>query len=305
MRRSICLFSCGFLSISIALLPITGDAVFPIAALGKEILQNIIFGQVKDQMIGSLANMGCKGARLAGVIASASAGKNFGGGGLPGGLPGGMPPGFPPGMPGGANVPGQGFAMPNGTGMPPVGGKSMRAARAGGIPTATPEQAEAMMRNGMPDVATVLSQMPGGSEMSPEQAAQVQQAMAEVQNAMSHPLSRAETLQVFDEMASLGLMTDEMRSEARDCITLGPPGSDNAVGTTGAMMKNMVLPRLRDTKARLAELTPEEQNQLADGLVDALKQASPQDRKAFLDGVGIGFFPAPVMETVRAKIAKR
>ena len=292
MRRSAFLVFSGFVSASIAMIPMTSEAVLPVL-FGKQILQDIIFGQVKDLMIGSLANMGCKGARLAGVIASASAGKHLGGG-----VPGAMPPGMPGG---GMKLPGPGMTMPNGAGMPGMGGASLRAARAGaGMPNATPEQAQAMMRGVMPDPST-LAQMPG---MSPEQAAQMQQAMATMQEAMSQPLSRAETIGVFDELASLGLLTNEMRNEARDCIALAPPGSDDAIGTAGAMMKNMVLPALRDAKARLAVLTPAEQSQLADDMVAALREASPRDRKLFLDGLGAGFFPAPVVETVRAKMAK-
>ncbi len=288
MRRTISSVFSGFLTASIASFPTSSGAVFPVAMLGKEILQNVIFGQVKNQLIGSLANMGCKGARLAGVIASASAGKNFGGGGMPGGMP--------PGIPGG------GIGIPGGEGLPPTGHASIRAARGGvGIPEVSQAQAEAMMRSGTPDMATMMSQMPG---MSPEQAAQMQKSLASMQEAMSHPLSRAETLDVFDELASLGLLTNEMRGEVRDCIELAPLGSDSAIGTTGAIMKSSVLPALRDAKLRLNSLTPEEQNQLADGLVDALKQASPKDRQVFLNGFGAGFYPAPVVETVRARMVK-
>lgn len=300
MQRSTSLALCIFVSISIAVIPTTSDAVLPVL-LGKELLKNIVFGQVRDQMIGSLANMGCKGARLAGVIASASVGNSPGRGGLSGGMSGALP-GMPGGLPGGARPPGSGMTPLGNMGVPPTGGASMRAARGGvGIPNATPEQAQAMMRSGMPD-PSMFAQVPG---MSPEQAAQMQSALANMQEAMSHPLSRAETVGVFDEMASLGLLTNEMRGEARDCILLAPAGSDDAIGAAGALMKNMVLPALRDTKARLASLTPEERNQLIDGLVDGLREASPQDRKLFLDGFGAGFFPAPVVEGVRAKMAER
>ncbi len=301
MRRLVHGISCGFLAAAVALFPLTSDAVFPVAMLGKQILQNVIFGQVKDQMIGSLANMGCKGARLAGLIASAGAARPSpgGGGGMPGGGMGGMLGG---GMntPGGMNLPGAGMTPPNGMNSR-GGGASMRAARGGiGIPEMTPEQAQAMMANGMPDPAMLSQKM--GHPMSPEQAAQVQQAMSGMQQAMSHPLSRAETLEVFDELADMGLMTSEMRGEVHDCITLAPAGSEQALGTSGTMIKTMVLPQLRDVRQRLNNLTPEEQNQLSDGLVDALQHASARDRKAFLDGFGAGFYPAPVVRTVRGRL---
>jgi hypothetical protein len=52
----------------------------------------------------------------------------------------------------------------------------------------------------------------------------------------------------------------------------------------------------------MAATSPEEQKQLADGMVDALNSASPSDRKSFFDGMGLGFFPAPVVEQVRARV---
>jgi hypothetical protein len=141
--------------------------------------------------------------------------------------------------------------------------------------------------------------------MTPEQMAQVQQTMAAMQGAMANPLSREETLGVFDELGDLGLLTDSMRSEARDCIMLAPPGSDAQVGATGALIKTTVLPRLREAKQRLANLTPEEQDQLAQSMIEELQKASAADRKAFLDGLGVGFFPAPVVEKVQAGVAAR
>jgi hypothetical protein len=38
--------------------------------------------------------------------------------------------------------------------------------------------------------------------------------------------------------------------------------------------------------------------------VESLQNASAQDRKLFLEGFGAGFFPAPVVESVRAKMGK-
>ena len=238
MRRSV-LFACRVtVSLSIVLLPLTGHAVLPIAVLGKEFLRNVIFGQAKDQLIGSLAGMGCKGARLASLIASVDSAKTFAGGGMP---------------------------------------------------------------RGMPNPAM----MPSMSEMSPEQATQMQNAMAAMQQAMEHPLSRAETIAVFDEMASLGLMTNEMRGQVRECIELAPSQSVQSVGMAGAMVKSMMLPALRDAKQTMNNLTPAEQDELADALVDGLKQSSAKDRQVFLEGFGAGFFPAPVVAKVRARIAQR
>jgi hypothetical protein len=141
-----------------------------------------------------------------------------------------------------------------------------------------------------------------GRSMSPEQQAMVQNAMAQMQGAMSKPLSREETKAVFDELADIGMINDKMRSEAKDCIALAPPGAGDQVGAAGALLKNTVIPAARQAKERMAAASPEEQKQLADGMVEALNSASSEDRKAFFDGMGLGFFPAPVVEQVRARV---
>ena len=101
-------------------------------------------------------------------------------------------------------------------------------------------------------------------------------------------------------MADLGLLSPAMRAEAHDCVTLAPPGAN--VGMAGAMLKNMVLPQLRTARETMANLTPEERTQLADEIVEGLNDASPEDRKAFQEGFGLGFFPPDVGERVKAKM---
>jgi hypothetical protein len=98
------------------------------------------------------------------------------------------------------------------------------------------------------------------------------------------------------------MINDAMRSEAKDCIALAPPGSGDQLGAAGALLKNTVIPAARDAKERIASASPDEQKQLADGMVEALNSASPADRKAFFDGLGLGFFPAPVVDQVRARV---
>jgi hypothetical protein len=221
-----------------------------IASLGKQILQNVIFGSVKNEMIGSLAGMGCKGATIAGLAAAANAGGAKGAAGMP------------PGM--------------------------------GGTSAMDP----AMMQKAMEMVQQQVAQ----GRMSPDQAAMAQKMMAQMQGSMSQPLSRDETKAVFDDMADMGLLTETMRDEAKDCITYAAPGTGDSLGSAGAMLKTTVLPAARQARERMAETTPEEQKQLADGMVDALNSASPADRKAFFDGMGAGFFPQPVIAQVRARV---
>jgi len=239
-----------------------------IASLGKQVLQNLIFGSLKSELIGGLANMGCKGAAIAGLAAAADAG---GAAGAARSVAGGMRP-------------------PSSAGMRSAGPATMGGM--GGMGAMDP----AMMQKAM----EMMQQ--NGSRMTPEQQALMQQAMTQMQGEMSQPLSRDETKAVFDELAEMGLITDAMRSEAKDCITYAAPGAGDQIGTAGAMMKNMVLPAARDAKDRMAAASPEEQKQLADGMVDALNSASPADRKAFLDGMGQGFFPPDVVSQVRARV---
>ena len=244
-----------------------------IASLGKQILQNLIFGSVKSELIGSLAGMGCKGAAIAGLAAAADAG---GAAGAARAMTGGVRP-----PPTGAAIRSAGPG-----GMPPgMGGM-------GGMTAMDP----AMMQKAM----EMMQQQNG--RMSPEQMAMVQKAMGQMQGATAQPLSREETKAVFDEMAEMGLLTGAMRDEAKDCITYAAPGAGDSLGAAGAMLKNTVLPAAQQAKERMAAATPEEQKELADGMVDALNSASAADRKAFLDGFGSGFFPAPVVEQVRARV---
>jgi hypothetical protein len=253
--------------------PLHGVAQVPptmVASLGKQILQNLIFGSVKNELIGSLAGMGCKGATIAGLAAAANAG---GGAGAARALTGGARP-------------------------TPSGGMAIRSAGPGGMPPG-------MGGMGAMDPATMqkameMMQQQSGGRMSPEQQAM----MAQIQGAMAQPLSREESKAVFDEMAGMGLITDKMRDEAKECITYAPPGAGDSLGGASAMIKTTVLPAARQAKERMAAATPEEQKQLADGMVEALNSASAADRKAFLDGLGAGFFPAPVVEQVRARVAQ-
>jgi hypothetical protein len=246
-----------------------------VASLGKQILQNVVFGSLKKDLFGSLADMGCKGATVAGLAAAAGTGRA----------------GAAQAVTGAAGSSRGPTAMRAGTGggagMPPTVPPGM--AGMGAMDPAMMQKAMEMMKQ-------------QGRQITPEQQAMMQNAMAQMQGAMSKPLSRTETAAVFDELADLGLINEPMRSEAKDCIALAPPGSGDQLGAAGAMLKNTVIPAAGDAKERMASASPEEQKQLADGMVDALNSASPADRKAFFDGLGLGFFPPAVVDQVRARV---
>jgi hypothetical protein len=246
-----------------------------VASLGKQILQNVVFGSLKKDLFGSLADMGCKGATVAGLAAAAGTGRA----------------GAAQAVTGAAGSSRGPTAMRAGTGggagMPPTVPPGM--AGMGAMDPAMVQKAMEMMQQ-------------QGRQMSPEQQAMMQKAMAQMQGAMAKPLSRTETAAVFDDLADLGLINEPMRSEAKDCIALAPPGSGDQLGAAGAMLKNTVIPAVGDAKERMASASPDEQKQLADGMVDALNSASPADRKAFFDGLGLGFFPPAVVDQVRARV---
>jgi hypothetical protein len=250
-----------------------------IAGLGKQLIQNLLIDGVKSQLMGSLSGMGCKGAALATVLSGDKASLA--------GMIGGA---LMPSMPGGMAIP-SAMAMPPGmAGMPMPGlgdGKAM-----GGD---------------MSSMMAMMQQQLGGRgsgmpTMSAEQMAQMNASMATMQQAMAQPLSRAETLAVFDELGELGVMTPAMQSEMRDCVMLAPPSASASLGMTGAMMKNMMLPQLRSAREQMANLQPEEREQLANEIAQAMKDLSPEDRKAFQEGFGAGFFPPDVVTAVKAKL---
>ncbi|HSW27532.1 MAG TPA: hypothetical protein VLJ62_32540 [Burkholderiaceae bacterium] len=246
-----------------------------VAGLGKQLVQDLLIDGIKSQLIGSLSGMGCKGAALASVL---SGGK-----------------GAVAGMLGGALLPG-GMAMPSGMAMPPGMAPGM-AMPAGAMPGAVVDSP--MMALMQQQLGARAGAMP---TVSPEQMAQIHTGMAAMQQAMAQPLSRGETLAVFDELGELGVMTPAMQSEVRDCIMLAPPSASAALGTTGALMKNMMLPQLRIAREQMANLQPEEREQLATEIAQAMKDLPPEDRKAFQEGFGAGFFPADVVTAVKNKL---
>lgn len=279
-----------------------------VAGLGKQIIQNMLIDGVKSQLIGSLAQSGCKGAAIASLVAGSPT-RTLGGmmgGGLGTGLPAGAamrPNAAMPAMPGTPAMPPMG-AM---GAMPGMGdAASLRAARGGvGIANAAPGVDPRTMD--MSQLMAMAQQQSGGRmgampAMSPEQMAQMQSAMAQMQQAMAQPLSPAETQAVFDELASLGVMTPAMQSEAHDCIALAGPSAAPGLGASAALMKNMVLPKLREAHDKMANLTPDEREQLSSEIAQAMKDASPADRKSFQEGFGVGFFPPDVVDSVRGKM---
>lgn len=261
-------------ALALACLSLSALAVLPLlaAGLGKQIIQNMIINEVKGHLIGALAQQGCKGAKLISLYSEAERLNllKSGRAGLTGGMmpPGGLPRGMVP--PAGAMAPG----MPGMQAMP------------GG-----PNMAELMAR---------MQQQAGGGgpAMTPEQLQQASQLMGQMQDAMSHPLTRAETLDVFGQLRDMGMLPADMYAEARDCILLADESASQSIGASGALFKAVVLPQLVDLRAKLAALPPEQRAQLADQLSLALNEASAADRQAFREGLGRGLIPPDVIQNV-------
>src|SRR5262245_43073604 len=211
-----------------------------IAGLGKQLIKNMLIDGVKSQLVGSLADSGCKGAAIASLVAGSPArgiGGLLGGGAMPA-LPSGVA--LPSGMPPMGAMPAMGDAV------------AVRAARGGAGVANVPAGVDPRAMDMSQLMAMAQSQMGGRAggmpAMSPEQVAQMNSAMAAMQQAMAQPLSPAETKAVFDELATLGVMTPAMQSEMSDCLALAPPSASAGMGMSAALMKNMVLPQLRTAR---------------------------------------------------------
>jgi len=140
--------------------------------------------------------------------------------------------------------------------------------------------------------------------MTPEQMAMMQKTMGQMQGAASQPLSREETKAVFDEMAAMGLLTDTLRDEAKDCITYAPPGAGDSLGGAGRCSRT----RYSRRRGRRRSAWPRRHRRSRSSSPTAWSTRSirlpPPTARRFLDGFGSGFFPAPVVEQVRARSSR-
>jgi hypothetical protein len=160
---------------------------------------------------------------------------------------------------------------------------------AGGIP---PEMA-AKMGALMPGIG----QMPAG--LDPDQMAM----LARLQQAMGEPLSPAETVATIDELAELGFLPKPIQSELKECMVVLPT-SIAALGMGMGMMRP-IIPQLRDARAQLRALSPAEQAEVADALVQELAPLPASQRAEFLQALDGGFFPEGIRDSVKARVASK
>lgn len=290
----------GAFAAALVLNPATAAPAPPNAAtLGKDVLKNVILGDLRLQLSGALDEMGCKGTALAGVSGTASP-ERPAAGGMPAAAGGGSATPTPGGMPRPAGLPSAGTNI-----MPKAAGsaENIAAVRAAQPASASPgigaNMDPAMLAMMM---AMMESHSGGGPPGSADQAAGMKGAMAAIEQAMTKPLSRAETAAVFGELADLGIITPAMAGEARDCIIQAPPAAVEAAGIAGSILKNVLIPRLAVAKTRLSNLSREEQDALVEAMIEELRNAPSADRSAFFDGYGRGFYPKTIVDRVRSRL---
>lgn len=163
---------------------------------------------------------------------------------------------------------------------------------AGMVPTtAVPPEMMAHMRSVMPGIG----QMPAG--LDPEQAA----AMAQMQQAMAHPLSRSETMAVIDELQELGFLPKAIHAELNDCLRL-VPASVPALGMGMGMLKPIV-PQLRQARQALRALSPQEQDEVAAALAQEVRALTTDQRAVFLEHLDSGFYPPRIASATKRLLA--
>ena len=164
-----------------------------------------------------------------------------------------------------------------------------------------PDMAAAMLRAN-PQMAGLLGGLAPGAGLPPGLALDPQQMamFAQMQTAMTQPLSPSETLATIDELAEVGLLPPALQTELKECMVLLPQAAP-ALGM-GMGMLAPVLPKLREARAQMLALSPSEQDEFAATMVQELQGVPAKDRKAFVDQLGGGFFPPRVVEGVKARL---
>ena len=290
-------------AIALALVPAPSNAIAPvILALAKQFVQQALQSTLKDMLLGSLRDSGCKGIALANALSALdmrSAGMS-----LPAGMPalaGGMP--SLPGGAGGLALPQAGGALAGGaSGMLPGGMAGMLPGGMAGMAGMLPGGAGALGGVDPAVMAAMMERMaPGGvaglPAMDPALMAQAQQLMSQP------PLSPTETLATIDELGELGFLPPAMRAELKECMVVLPQTAA-ALGMGMGMLKPM-LPQLREARTEMQALSPSEQDELAAAMASELKSISGDDRKLFLEQLGSGFFPPRVAEGVRQRLGAK
>jgi hypothetical protein len=117
--------------------------------------------------------------------------------------------------------------------------------------------------------------------------------------AMGKPLSPVETIATIDEMSELGLLSKAMNTELKECMLLLPDAAP-MLGMGMGMMKPM-LPKMREGRDQMRNLSPAEQDELAETIAHEFDKVSADDRKLMLGELGGGMFPPRVVEALKKR----
>ena len=288
MSTRVARFSALALAGAMALVPAPSEAIAPLLLVVlRQIAQDAAKSMLKDMLLSSLRDTGCKGMALADALegvdlrsAASGAGRRLGGG-MPA-LPAGMA------MPNLAGAMGGGPKLPAGLGM----------ATGGGLPQGIPADVAAKMSSMFPGVSG-MGQLPAGMALDPDQMA----GLASIQQAMSQPLSPPETLATIDALFEVGFLPQAMHAELKQCMLL-VPAATQALGMGMAMLKPMIA-QLRQAREELHALPAAEQDEVAAALAQDLKALPASERTAAIEYFDSGFFPKRVSEGVKARLAGR
>lgn len=300
------------LAASLAVAPAPSEAIAPVLLiLVKQLAKDAAKSILKDMLLSGLRDMGCKGIALANAFEAFDLrSKTRGVGGMMGMMGGGMPK-LPPGMtmpslPPGMNVPGMSGAMPGlpgGMAIPQLPGGMALPQMPGGM--AIPQMQSGMMISpglagaaGMPpDVAAKMREMMSGAGQLPADSGIDSEQMARMMQAMSRPLSPPETVAVIDELAEVGFLPKAIQSELKECM-LFLPAAIPAMGMGMAMLRP-VLPQLRQARDEIRALSPAEQDELAEALLQELRPLPADERKTIVEFLDGGFFPKRIGDAVK------
>ena len=262
------------LALAVALAPIRSDAIAPVLLLlVKQVAKDLAQSMLRDALLSGLSGMGCKGIALSNALQALD--RRGGASGIGLGALGGLPK-----MPSGA---------PSVTGMPVMPGMPAMPMGMGG---AVPPEVAAQMRALMPG----LGQMPAAMAMEPDQMAMLER----MQQAMGEPLSPAQTIATIDEMAELGFLPKAIQAELKECMVV-LPSSIPALGMGMGMLKPIIA-QLRQAREQLHALSPAEQDEVVQALVQEIGPLPADQRAEFIGQLGSGFFPPRIGAGVKASL---
>ena len=296
MSTRVARFGALFLAGAMALVPAPSEAIAPLLlVVFRQIAQDAAKSMLKDMLLSSLRDTGCKGMALADALEGFNLRSAASGAGRMATLPAGM---TMPALPAGMVMPNLAGAMPNLAGAM-GGGPNLSAglgmAMGGGLPQGIPADVAAKMSSLMPGIG----QLPAGMALDPDQMA----GLASIQQAMSQPLSPPETLAAIDTLLELGFLPKAMHAELKQCMLL-VPAATQALGMGMSMLKPMI-PQLRQAREELHALPVAEQDEVAAALAQDLKALPADERTAAIEYFDSGFFPKRVSEGVKARLAGR